>query len=145
MVGVSKPFNKSLHAKNDPSSRKLVKKFFAERGVILVDHPNKYDIDLQTEDGKVRVEVERRPVWDSFDFPFDTVNVLERKRKFFETGNTHYCIISQNYKRLGFIPADKLTEYIKPEFLKENPNKYVRKDEYVYKVPVDEFEFYSID
>ena len=144
MVGVSKPFNKSLHAKNDPSSRKLVKKFFAERGVTLVDHPNKYDIDLQTEDGKVRVEVEHRLNWDKEEFPYDEVNVPERKAKFFAAGNTHYCILSKDYKYVGFIGAENIQRFIKPEFLKESRNRFVENSEYFYKVPKTEFEFYKL-
>lgn len=53
MIGRSKPFDKQLHANNDPKSRIVVKKFFAERDIILVDHPNKCDIILITEDGKL--------------------------------------------------------------------------------------------
>lgn len=145
MIGKSKPFSKNLHAKHDPKSRKLVKAFFADRGVTLVDHPNKYDIDLITEDGQLKVEVEHRLNWDSPDFPYFEVNVPERKAKFFEGGKAHYVILSKDYSHLGFISADKLKEYIKPEFLKESPNRFVEEAEYFYKVPKTKFEWYQID
>jgi len=144
MIGVRKPFSKNLHAKNDPKTRTLVKKFFADRGITLVDHPNEFDIDLVSEDGQIRIEVEHRFNWSEVDFPFNTVNILERKAKFFREGNTHYCILSANYKRLGFISANKIQQFIKPEFLVESPNKYVKKGEYVFKVPIGQFEFYDL-
>src|SRR4051812_26709882 len=105
MLGVQKKFNRQLFEKNDPKSRKLVKDFFNERGIVLKDHPNKYDIDLMTDDGLVRVEVEHRLNWDSVGFPYDEINVPERKEKFFGAGNTHYVILSRDYKHLGFINA----------------------------------------
>ena len=145
MIGVRKPFNKSLHAKNDPKSRRLVQAFFAERGVVLIDHPNKYDIDLISENGDIRVEVEHRLNWDQVEFPYSEVNVPERKAKFFEAGNTHYVILSQNYKHLGFISATRIQQFMKPECLKESRNRFVESSEYFYKVPKLEFEFYQIE
>jgi len=145
MIGVRKPFNKVLHAKNDPKSRQSVKTFFAERGVTLVDHPNKYDIDLISQDGSIRVEVEHRLNWDSPDFPYEEVNVPERKAKFFEAGNTHYVILSRDYKYIGFISATEIQKFMKPEYLKESRNRFVSECEYFYKVPKLKFEFYQIE
>ena len=144
MIGVTKPFSQSLHAKNDPKSRKIVKDFFAERGVELVDHPNKYDIDLVSKDGTIRVEVEHRLNWSDPVFPFDEVNVPQRKAKFFEAGNTHYVILSKEYTHIGFISAEKIQKFIKPKFLKESANRFVAEEEYFYKVPKTSFEFYEI-
>lgn len=144
MIGVRKPFSKGLHAKNDPKSRTLVKTFFAERGIKLVDHPNKYDIDLVSEDGTIRVEVEHRLNWDEPIFPYEEINVPERKAKFFEAGNTHYVILSRDYKFLGFISALAIQKFIKPEYLKESRNRFVFECEYFYKVPKLEFEWYEI-
>jgi len=144
MIGRSKPFDKQLHANNDPKSRIVVKKFFAERDIILVDHPNKCDIDLITEDGKLRVEVEHRNSWNKRDFPYDEVNVPERKAKFFKDGNTYYVILSKNYKRLGFISAAKIQRFIKLQSPKESSNCFMKKGEYFYKIPQTEFEFFDV-
>lgn len=144
MIGKSKPFSKTLHARNDPKSRAIVKQFFADKGVTLIDHPNQYDIDLTTEDGKLRVEVEHRLNWDTPDFPYTEVNVPERKAKFFEAGNTHYVILSKNYSHLGFISAARIQRFILPQFLKESSNRFVKEAEYFYKVPQTEFEFFKL-
>ena len=144
MIGINKPFSKSLHSKNDPKSRKITKEFFAKRGVTLVDHPNKFDIDLMTEDGGLRVEVEHRLVWTEPEFPFSEVNVPQRKAKFFREGKTDYVILSERYTHIGFISADSIKNYMEDKHLKESPNKYVEKDEYFYKIPKDKFEWYTI-
>jgi len=145
MIGVRKPFSKGLHAKNDPQSRRLVREFFAERGVTLVDHPNKYDIDLVSDDGSVRVEVEHRLNWEQAEFPFEEINVPERKAKFFTEGTTHYVILSKSYDYLGFICSTSIQRFMIPECLKESSNRFVEHSEYFYKIPKKEFEFYQIE
>ena len=144
MIGIRKPFSNSLFKQNDPKSRVLVKKFFADRGIKLVDHPDRYDIDLITEDGKFKVEIEHRKSWKLPKFKFPTVNILERKGEYFKKGETHYCILSNDFKHIGFIPADKIQKFIKPKFLREIPNKFVSKGEYAYQIPVNKFEFYPL-
>lgn len=144
MIGVNKPFSPSLHAKNDPKSRELVKEFFAERGIIINDHPNKYDVDLISSDGLLRVEVEHRMNWKTAEFPFNEINVPERKAKFFKEGKTHYVILSNEYQYLGFISALKIKKFMIPECLKESSNRFVKSNEYFYKIPKTEFEFYQI-
>jgi len=144
MIGVNKPFDKGLHTKNDPKSRRLIKDFFAERGLVLIDHPNKYDIDLISEDGIIRVEVEHRLNWVNAVFPYAEINVPERKAKFFAKGKAHYCILSKEYEYVGFISAEKIQKYIKPRFLKESSNRFVKENEFFYKVPKEEFEFYQV-
>lgn len=145
MIGRKKAFDARLHSRNDPKTRKLVKKFFKQFNVILTDHVNKYDVDLITEDGQIKVEVERRLNWEGEKFPYDTVHVLERKKKFFLNGDTHYCIISKDNNYLGFISARVIQRYMVDTLLKNNPNKYVQSGEYVYPIPTAEFEFYKLN
>lgn len=141
---VNKPFSKSLHSQNDPASRKLVKKFFAERGIELTDNPDRYGVDLMTADTEMKIEVERRINWEGVEFPYDEVNVPRRKEKFFSSGDTHYVILSKDFKRLGFIAAKVIQRYMKPDFLKESKNRFVKEHEYFYKIPRKEFEFYPV-
>jgi hypothetical protein len=144
MSDVRKPFDKELHAAHDPKSRELVKVFFAERGITLKDNPNKYDIDLLTEDSLMRIEVEHRTNWVGKEFPYEGINVPKRKDKFFLEGNTHYIILSNDFKYLGFIGAKRIQNYMKSEYLKISPNRFVKQGEKFYEVPRSEFEFYPI-
>lgn len=141
----NKPFDKKLWKKHDPKSRTIVKRFFKDRGLILKDHQNEYDLDLISEDGKVKVEVEHRLVWKTNKFPFSLINVPRRKDKFFKSGDTHYCILSEKYDYLAFIHKDKISKYMEDKYLKEVSNKYIREGEYFYQIPREEFEYYEIN
>lgn len=140
MKGSYKKFDEDLFSKNDPKSRKIIRDFFAEFGIKLMDNINKFGVDLVSEDERTRIEVEHRHNWVDGEFPFEDVNVPERKYKFFKDGNCQYVIISKNYDYLGFICGYKLKKYMKDEFLRVSPNKFEER-EYFYKIPKAEFEF----
>lgn len=144
MHGVSKRFSQSLHQGNDPKSRKVVQDFLAKFGIPVKDNPNKYGVDLISEDGSLQVEVEHRLPWVDEDFPFSEVNVPERKAKFLREGNCQYIILSRNYSRIGIIRGQDIKPFIVDDNLALNPNKYVRNDEYFYKVPVGSFKWITV-
>ena len=141
MYGTRKPFSKSLHQKNDPQSRKIVKEYLAKQGIIVQDNPDKYGVDLISEDQSLQVEVEHRLSWTNEEFNFDTVNLPERKAKFFVANHIAYFILSCDYSRIGMIDGKTLRNYIVDENLKESSNKYVRQGEYFYKIPSDAFKW----
>ena len=141
---VNKPFDKNLHRKHDPRSRQIVKDFFAKLDIPLKDHPDKFDADLMTEDELYLVEVEHRVVWKKTKFPFPTIHIPRRKDKFFKEGKVHYVILSNDYRMLGFLSAQKAKKYMKDKHLVEVENRFVAKDEYFYDVPTREFEFYPV-
>lgn len=152
MIGERKPFSPGLLRRHDPRARRLVKAFFLLRGVTLIDHPNDCAVDLTTEDGKLTVEVEHRPVWDQWTktwqnkfFPYDDINILERKQHLFIKGENHYCILSKHWDKIAFAQGKTLKKYMKPKYRKEIPNRFMKKNEYAFKVPHNEFEFYTIE
>jgi len=103
MVGVNKPFDKKLYLESDPYCREKIKNFFSQFDVELQDNPNTYGEDLITEGYEIRIEVERRIIWNSGNFPYDTVHILERKKKYFQNGKIHYCVVSKNFDQMAFI------------------------------------------
>ena len=145
MIGKHKAFDKKLHAAHDPQSREVVKKYYLDtHNITLIDGKTRYSVDLITEDEKTQVEVEHRIVWKGDDFPYDTINIAERKRKFFIDGKVDYIILSDDYTRLGIIKADKIQKYMVDEHLKESRNRFVLKGEFFYKIPITEFEFFDV-
>lgn len=142
MSGERKQFEQSLFDENDPKSRDVVKAYFASRGLVLVDNPDKYGVDLVSEDGELKVEVERRPVWDKDEFPFSEVNILARKAKFFNAGAA-YVIVSNDFSRIGVIRNSLILRYLK-ETPRESGNRYVGSGELFYKVPKSEFTWTKI-
>ena len=144
MFGERKPFSKSLHQKNDPQSRRIVKEYFLRHNMPLNDNPNKYGVDLISEDQSLQVEVEHRLVWKDEEFPFDEINVPERKAKFFVENHISYVILSCDYSHIGLIDGKTIQKYMTNDNLKESSNKYVRQGEYFYKVPKSAFRWDKI-
>jgi hypothetical protein len=144
MIGERKKFSKTLHSRHDPKSRSVVKEYLARRGIKVHDNPDKFGVDLIAEDGTLQVEVEHRLIWEGPDFPFSEINVPERKAKFFVENSVAYFILSRDYTHIGMIDGKTLMKYLIDENLKESPNKYVRENEYFYKVPITAFTWEKI-
>jgi len=144
MIGNSKRFDKTLHQNNDPKSRQVVKEYFSTHGILIKDNPDKYGVDLISDDGTLQVEVEHRLVWVNDDFPYETVNLPERKAKYFVANSVAYVILSKDYSRMGIIDGKTIMKYIVDENLKESSNKFVRKNEYFYKIPSTSFKWVNV-
>lgn len=143
----SKPFEQSLHDENDLPAREVVKQFYARLGFVLEDNPDRYGVDLVTGDYKLSVEVERRPVWESGDFPFVMVNFLQRKTKFFVNTPyvlSDYAIVSKDLKRVGIIDQVKIIDAILTSKATEKPNRYVNDSEFFYEIPRKQFAWFDI-
>jgi hypothetical protein len=143
----SKPFDSALHEENDIPAREVVKRFYARLGYALEDNPDRYGVDLVMGDYKISVEVERRPVWESGEFPFVMVNFLTRKTKFF-VGTPYvlsdYAIVSKDLKRIGIIDQVKIIDAILTTKAMEKPNRYVNDSEYFYEIPRKQFAWFDI-
>lgn len=144
MIGTHKKFSQSLFNRNDPKSRTVVKEYFNKQGIPLNDNDNKYGVDLISEDGTLHIEIEHRLVWTNDEFPYKEVNVPERKAKFFVENHIGYVILSADYSHMGVIDGKTLRLYMVAENLKESPNRFVKENEFFYKVPVDAFKWTKI-
>lgn len=144
MIGEYKQFDKSLYRKNDPKSRKVVKKYFLKQNIILEDNPNKFGVDLISKDATLQIEVEHRLVWKSVDFPYEEVNVPERKLKYFVENHICYVILSYDYSHIGMIDGKTLRKYLTEDTLTECSNKYIKQGEMFFKVPKTEFRWAKI-
>lgn len=144
MHGKSKRFSPSLHLSNDPKSRKVVKDFLARYGLMVNDNENKYGVDLISSDGTLQIELERRLPWVDEEFPYNEVNVPERKAKFLKDGDVQYIILSREFDRLGIIMGKNVKPFIVDDNLVANPNKYVREGEFFYKVPKQAFKWVKV-
>jgi hypothetical protein len=144
MKGVYKKFDAVLFKQNDPKSRAIVKNFFKKYGIILIDNKDPYGVDLISENGIMRIEVERRLNWNCDDFPFDSINLPERKTKFFIDGKASYIIVSKDYSHIGIINKKDISEYINERNLKENKNRFITNKELFYKIPKSKFSWIKI-
>ena len=141
MKGAYKQFDKNLFNQNDPKSRSLIIIFFKRYGINLKDNEDQYGVDLISENGSMKIEIEHRINWNSSDFPFNEINLPERKAKFFINGDTSYIIISKDYSHIGIMSKKDISHYINDQNLKENKNKFVDKKELFYKLPKTKFKW----
>ena len=80
-----KQFSEALHGKHDKPARVRTMEYMQIKGYEIWENPNTYGQDLIAEGskGKFYVECEVKTVWVQTSFPIDTVQLPERKRKFF--------------------------------------------------------------
>ena len=145
MTVVNKKFEQSLHDQYDERGRKIVKDYFKNKfNYNVIDNPNIYGVDLIIyRENKIvgYAEVEVRNSWNTDKFPFDTLNVPLRKKKLFENElPTYFFSVNCIHTRMFCCDA----EIIMGCEIKENKNKYVKKDEYFYKVPVDKLKLIKL-
>jgi hypothetical protein len=130
----SKPFSPELHAENDGPAKDAVMAFIKRAWKLDPREAGKYDCDLDVyERGALiaHVEVEKRSHWTG-NFPFATVNVPIRKRKFFLL----------DLPTLLFSVKSDLTQalYTRGDIILnspvvDNPNRYLKEEKF-FSVPV---------
>ena len=123
-MSVRKPFDKKLYEKYDRLAKVACKEHLKKKGFVAVDHHNKYAQDLiasKADEWGVNysdpfcVECEVKVVWSGPNFPYNTVQLPQRKKKFFKENTfrsyhnckkimyvttstiSHECIIEPSY------------------------------------------------
>ena len=135
----TKQFDQSLHDQYDSPGRQVVKNFISSKlNLIAKDNPNIYGVDLLIYNQKSKLvgyaEVEVRNNWSSDTFPYDTLNVPYRKKKLLENDKpTFFFSVNKPQTRMFCCSADTILK----SNIEENRNKYVKSDEYFYKIPID--------
>jgi hypothetical protein len=103
-----KPFDQVLHDENDAIAKEAVRSFLEAVWGYPVTEGGQYDVDLLIyEEDTIcgYVEVERRHNWDKQHFPFDTLHIPERKRKFFHTGSAKPALCCEQGLQVGSVCA----------------------------------------
>ena len=138
---VRKRFDRDLYKKYDNLARQATEQFLNETGYGVTPHPDRYAQDLIAVDDEWQfcVECEVKLVWEGTEFPYDTVQLPERKKKFFSTPTKFFIWNSTLTKAATFWSND-----IKDLEPVEVPNKYVYKGEYFYQIPLDMVTFVTI-
>ena len=136
-MSTRKPFDKDLFEKYDKLGRDVVKRHFEKLNMQAQDNPDRYGVDLLVyRDEKIVscAEVEVRLSWNSDEFPFDSLNVPSRKKKLLTNQvPTLFFSINKPLTRMFWCPSTVVLN----SPLEEVKNKYVDKDEYFYKVPLN--------
>jgi hypothetical protein len=129
-----KRFDPELFKECDDPARAATQSYLTARGFEVEEHPNRYAQDLiASADGETfLVECEIKKVWKTYDFPYDSVQLPERKKKFFDE-LTLFFIWNNNLETAMTFWSDRI-KHLEPV---EVPNKYMYKDEYFFQIPMD--------
>lgn len=108
-----KQFEQKLHDLNDPPTKKAVAGFLIHDWNLKVEQGTKYGVDLICYRGDkivVYAEVERRTVWQN-EFPFKTLHIPERKRKFcFLDAPTIFFSCNENLQKAFWVKGQYVVE-----------------------------------
>ena len=103
-----------------------------------VEGKKKTDVDVAVfQDLKhvFNAEVEIKKVWGDLDFPYEDVNLPERKRKYCELDlPTLFCIFNKEGNRVKCVWSDKVLK----SDVAEVPNKHVWAGEYFFKIKLED-------
>lgn len=139
-MSIRKEFDPSLYADNNSRAIAAVLHHLHESGIYATENPDKYgpDIIIYRKYKPVSyVEVEVKLVWKSNQeqFPFPSVQLPERKKKFMQLGlPCEFWILREDVQYAVSIPDSVLGD----ERLVEVPNRLVSNGEYFYQIPVEE-------
>lgn len=145
MKGSYKKFDKKLHQENDAIAKRLtvdlVKKAF---GLDSHQNTDQYGVDLWLiRNGQViaYAESEIKLVWNTHNFPYQSVQFPERKGKFTNLDKPTLFVMINGLKNRALTVWSK---DLKTSPLVEVPNKYKAENELFYQVPLNLVTFYDI-
>jgi hypothetical protein len=141
----TKRFDKDLHDTYDKFGRDIVKSFVSSTwNMEARDNPNRYGVDLHLYVNDELVgfaEVEVRLSWKTLEFPYEDLNVPERKRKLLNQElPTYFFSINKDGTALFHCEAKHVLE----SDVKESRNKYVFQGEHFFKVPLDKLSYVTL-
>ena len=138
-MSVKKKFDKYLHQKYDDRAKTASKALLKAKGYDVVDNPNPYAEDLIAQKGSDApffVEVEIKDLWKGSEFPFQTVQLPERKKKF-AVNKTVFMIWNSETTHCACFSSDAIWGVA----LKEVPNKKGPEGERLFQIPLSKIKF----
>lgn len=137
---IHKPFDKILFNENDKLARQITKDFYKRQyDLALEDNSNKYGADLRW--NKMLFECEIKRVWDGDVFPYNTIQIPERKLKIFSDPEFFEFVMINN-ELTTLLTIRRVTLLESP--LKIVSNKYIKSGESFIQVPVEYAWFFHI-
>lgn len=144
-MGMRKKFSHSLYKENDHIAKLAGFYHLANHDAKWLSiNPNDYKCDIvyktdtiDADSPIMLLETEIKHTWPGGIFPYSTVNILERKEKYFLEG-ADILLLAKNLKDYLIIDA----ETVLSSDLVEVPNKYVAEMEWFYQVPILKAQFY---
>ena len=146
MINKTKRFNKKLWKENDKKGKEfatsILKKIYGNNIKIVEGVEYGVDLKLFEDDTLIKTaEVEVRHSWgNDSKFPFNTVNIPYRKKKFFTNNICEYISINRLFTRCLLIKEKDISS----SPIEENKNKYVKRGEKFFKIDISKCKEYTI-
>lgn len=135
-MSARKRFDRALYDEYDKKARQVTMAYLKSTGMDACEHPDRYAQDLiafaPLDDFEYHVECEVKLVWTGKDFPYDSVQLPQRKHKFFD-GKTKFFIWNKELDTAVTFWDNEISDLIPVEV----PNKYISKGEYFYQIPME--------
>ena len=143
---ITAPFNQKIYDESDSPAKDAVRRYLRKRKAIIEEHPHgKYGVDLfviYKNGRKVFLEVERRWVWKEGRFPYETIHIPLRKKKFCGLEHpTYFLSFRKDLRAMIVIPSEAL----KKKFILEVPNRRVSHGEEFYDIPLKYTKFVNLE
>lgn len=139
MKGKHKPFDRELYEKWDAAAKKAVASHLSAHGYHVIIPEEDYWVDLYADvpnsDVRFYHEVEVSQIWGpNVVYPFPHGSIPERKVRLREKidGPLFFWQLRKDLTAAVCFSS----AYMRPEFLREVPNKYVSEGEYFYRPPL---------
>jgi hypothetical protein len=146
MIGIRKEFSRELYNENDYAAKVAVANYLKKIYNIVVIRPENYNADISVtpfikDPFLVEVGVKRGWKGGKFLWKWKDVQIEERKHKYLnEKIKVYYFICSKDLERAFVVDGINL----KPEYLKEVSNKYIKSGEFFFKVPIRNEKFVDL-
>jgi len=129
-----KKFDLDMFDLTDNPAREATKEYISRKGYTAVDNPDKYCADLIVE-GLCYIECECKLVWTGPEFPWPSVHLPQRKKKFAKLSMpVQFYIWNKEYSHAIRICGWQLHD----DKLIEVPNRMIADGEYFYDIPINE-------
>lgn len=136
-MSARKGFDRALFEKYDTKAKEATIEFLGGDAREYTENRYKQDIIYTGADGQeLFAECEVKRVWHGWDFPYDSVQLPQRKQKFFDKP-TLFFIWNEPVDRAATFWS-YMIEDLEPV---EVSNRYIRKGEFFFQVPLDKVIF----
>jgi hypothetical protein len=137
-MSTRKPFSSTLFEANDDVAKRMCIAWLQSNGVGAAENVDPYGVDVVAADGLYECEVKHN--WQGGEFPFPTIQVLERKTKYWKAGAYLFMVSGDHSAFLLLSP-----ETILRSELVEVRNKYMPEGELFYDVPADAAAYFAVE
>ena len=131
-----KAFDRNLYMKADTRGKDVISSWLTKNGHSIITTKENYSCDIVTEKNGIthNTEVEIKFSWKG-DWPdsWDEIRIPYRKNRLLAEDNLTFYVLRSDCKQAWAITADTLRNIAT---VKEASNKYIRKGEHFFHVPV---------